>query len=114
MAITQERLIGGKEMSNARIMMIVAGVLEAILAIPVLGGTIVIGLVYIPLAVMLIIHIVGLVLSSRENLPIYASVVGIVTSLIAWIPFVGWIMHLITALLLLVSTISSKSRQSTS
>lgn len=97
-------------MSNSRIMMIIAGVLEAILAIPVLGGSIVIGLLYFPLLVMLIIHIVGLVLSLKDGTSKYGSIVGIVTSLVAWIPLVGWTMHLLSAILLFISAATSKSK----
>ena len=58
---------------------------------------------------MLILHIITLVMSIRQNGTIYGSVLGIVTSLIAWIPFVGWVMHVITAIFLMVS--ASKPEQ---
>lgn len=90
-------------MSSSRIMKWITGGLEALLAIPLVGGTIVIGFYYIPLVVMLILHIITLVMSIRQNGSIYGSVLGIVTSLIAWIPFVGWVMHVITAIFLIIS-----------
>lgn len=96
-------------MSSSRIMKWITGGLEALLAIPLVGGTIVIGFYYIPLVVMLILHIITLVMSIRQNGTIYGSVLGIVTSLIAWIPFVGWVMHVITAIFLMVS--ASKPEQ---
>jgi hypothetical protein len=51
---------------------------------------------------MLVLHIVTLVISVNEKSGKTGSIVGIITSCIAWIPFVGMIMHLISALLLLI------------
>ena len=48
----------------------VAGGIEALLGIPVIGASIIIGLVWVPLAAMLAFHIVNLVLSKKEDLPI--------------------------------------------
>jgi len=90
-------------MSNARALILVTGILEGVLGIPVLGGLIVMGLAYIPLFVMFILHIITLVFALKESKDVHGSIVGIVTSAIAWIPFVGMIMHIITAILLLVS-----------
>jgi hypothetical protein len=90
-------------MSGSRILKWVTGGLEAILGIPVLGGIIVIGLSWTPLFVMLVLHIITLVLSKRNNEPIYGSMLGIVTSLVAWIPVVGWILHVLSAIFLMVS-----------
>lgn len=90
-------------MSSSRIMRWVSGGLEALLGIPVLGGSIVIGLYWTPLLVMFILHIITLVLSKRNDEPIYGPVLGIVTSVVAWIPFVGMIMHILSAIFLMVS-----------
>lgn len=89
-------------MSVSRIMKWVTGGLEAILGIPVLGGTIVVGLLWTPLLVMLALHIVTLVLTKRDNGATTGSVLGIVTSCIGWIPFVGMIMHILSAIFLMV------------
>jgi hypothetical protein len=51
---------------------------------------------------MLVLHIVTLVISVNEKSGKTGSIAGIITSCIAWIPFVGMIMHLISALLLLI------------
>lgn len=81
----------------------ITGSLELLLGIPILGATIVLGLLWTPLALMFVLHIVTLILSKQNNEPIYGSVVGIVTSIVAIIPFVGFIMHLTTTILLMVS-----------
>ncbi|QKY71101.1 hypothetical protein [Lentibacillus sp. CBA3610] len=89
-------------MSTPRILKWISGGAEALLAIPVLGGSIVIGFLYIPLLVTLALHIVTLVLTKKEGGNTVGSILGIVTSCVAWIPFVGWAMHTVTAILLMI------------
>lgn len=90
-------------LSSSRILKWISGSVEIFLAIPVLGGLIVIGTGYTALVLTLILHIVTLILSSKDKEPYYGSVLGIVTSLLAWIPILGWILHLISGILLMVS-----------
>ncbi|CAG9620487.1 hypothetical protein [Sutcliffiella rhizosphaerae] len=85
----------------------VTGGLEAFLAIPILGGSIVIGFGYAPLGIMLILHIVTLLFSIREGQKFHGSVWGIVTSCLAWIFLLGWLLHTITAILLFIDAFSS-------
>ena len=99
-------------MSSSRIMKWVTGGLELLLGIPVLGGSIVISLVWTPLGIMLALHIVTLILSKKYNEPAHGSVLGIVTSLIAWIPFLGMVMHLITAIFLMISAAKEPNQRS--
>ncbi|WP_141431965.1 hypothetical protein [Bacillus sp. 03113] len=87
----------------------VTGGLEAILGIPVLGGAIVLSLLWTPLGLMLILHIATLVFSSKENEKLHGSILGIVTSILGWIPFVGMILHIISAILLMVDAYKSKN-----
>ena len=89
-------------MSSSRVLKWVTGGLEAILGVPILGATIVISFLWLPLLVMLILHITTLVLTKNEGGSITGSVLGIVTSCIAWIPFVGMIMHIISAIFLMI------------
>ncbi|MDN4492230.1 hypothetical protein [Ureibacillus aquaedulcis] len=90
----------------------VSGGLEALLGIPLIGGTIIIALAYFPLLVMLIIHIATLIVCKREGKSRVGSIVGIVTNLVAWIPFLGMAMHIITAVILLLSAYQDKKRSS--
>lgn len=90
-------------MGASKAMKWITGSFEIILAIPILGAAIVIGSAYSALGLMFILHVVTLILSSRNQESIYGSVLGIITSLLAWIPFVGWVLHLITGILLMVS-----------
>ncbi|TMW72276.1 hypothetical protein [Alteribacter natronophilus] len=89
-------------MSTSRILKWVSGGLEAILGIPILGGMIVISLAYTPLLFMLALHIVTLVLTKKDGGASTGSILGIITSCIAWIPFVGMVMHILTAIFLMV------------
>lgn len=90
-------------LTSSRILKWVTGALEILLAIPMLGAAIVMGSYYTVLGVMLVLHIITLVLSSTNNEPKYGSILGIVTSLVAWIPFVGWVLHLLSGIFLMVS-----------
>ncbi|RDY66991.1 hypothetical protein DXT76_20185, partial [Halobacillus trueperi] len=89
-------------MSAARILMWVTAALEACLGIPFVGGTFVISLLWTPLAVMLILHIITLVLSQKKGRETRGSILGIVTSCVGWVPFVGMVMHILTAIFLFI------------
>ncbi|ALL22717.1 hypothetical protein ABEX41_05635 [Bacillus tropicus] len=80
----------------------VTGALEALLGIPVLGGTIVVSLLWLPLLFMLILHIVTLILAKKANMSANGNVLGIVTSCLAWIPFVGMILHILSAIFIMM------------
>lgn len=89
-------------MSSARILMWVTGGLEALLGIPLLGGTLVISLFWTPLVIMLAFHIVTLVLAQKQHLKTRGSILGIITSCVGWIPIVGMVMHILTAVFLMI------------
>lgn len=91
---------GGIRLSTSRILKLISAILELILAIPVLGGLIVLGFAWTPLFLMLVLHVVTLVFSANERTEKYPSIVGIVTSVLGWIPFLGWLMHVVTTVLL--------------
>lgn len=85
---------------------------EAFLALPVIGGLFIIANGWVPLAIAFLLHAVAIVILQRERKPIVGNVLGIITSILAFIPIVGWVMHGVTALVLLFEGISS-SRQAT-
>lgn len=51
---------------------------------------------------MLALHVVGLVFAIKTNKIRTGHIMGIVCSAIAWIPIVGMIMHILTAIFLLI------------
>lgn len=77
-----------------------SGAGEAFLGIPIYGGLFVITMGWTPLIAMLVLHIITLCFSIKENKNKYPSIVGIITSLLAYIPFLGMVLHIITAFLL--------------
>ena len=89
-------------LSTSKVLKWVSGGLEALLGIPILGATIVIGFLWIPLGIMLALHIVTFVLTKKDGGTTTGSILGIITSCIAWIPFVGMIMHILSAIFLMV------------
>ncbi len=97
-------------MKASKVLKFITGLLEGVLAIPILGGTIVISFAGIPLGIMFVLHLVTLIVSKKQGETIYGSVCGIITSCVGFIPFVGWILHLLSFILLLISTFQSKSQ----
>ncbi|AYC28898.1 hypothetical protein [Paenisporosarcina cavernae] len=95
-------------MSNLRTFKIVALVLEAILAVPLIGGTIVIGSGYFALGLMFVIHLIILVLAAKTYTSKTAAIAGLITSAIAWIPVLGWVLHCVTAILYAIEVIANR------
>lgn len=96
-------------MSPAKILKWVTGGLEALLGVPILGATIIISLLWTPLAIMLVLHIITLIFTKNEGGSGAGSILGIVTSCLAWIPFVGLIMHILSAIFLMIEAAKSDS-----
>ncbi|SES76712.1 hypothetical protein SAMN05421676_101399 [Salinibacillus kushneri] len=101
-------------MSVSRILKWVTGGLEAILGIPALGGAIIISLLWTPLLVMLVLHIITLVMTKKDGGQSTGSVLGIITSCIGWIPVVGMIMHILSAIFLMINAAQSDQKSTTS
>ncbi|MFC4355208.1 hypothetical protein ACFO0S_09130 [Chryseomicrobium palamuruense] len=95
-------------MSNLRVAKIIALIFEVVLAIPILGGSIVIMSGYSALGVAFIIHLVVFILALKMHGAKLGSIFGMVTSLIAWIPGIGWLFHTITAIVYAVEVLTRK------
>jgi len=80
----------------------VTGGSEAVLGFPIVGVSIIVGFAYVPLLIMLGLHIFTLVIVSREGTKKSGSIMGIITSSVGWIPGVGITLHIITAIILLL------------
>ncbi len=85
----------------------ITAIAEGFLAIPIIGGAFVIGTNYSALGVMFLLHAITLILSIRERQGKGASILGLITSVVSIIPIIGWIMHLLTAVALLLSALTS-------
>jgi len=90
-------------MGSARVMKWVTGAMEAFLGIPFLGGLFIVALNWTPLFIMFILHIITLVLSAKENNAKAGSILGIITSIVGWIPIVGMCMHIASAIVLMIT-----------
>ncbi|SDJ11211.1 hypothetical protein [Natribacillus halophilus] len=95
-------------MNRSSIMKWITGALEGFWAIPFIGGTIILSLNWTPLIIMLVLHIITLLLSISEGKTKHGSILGIITSCVGFIPGVGWTMHTITAILLLIDAYRSE------
>ena len=80
----------------------VSGGMEAVLGIPLLGGSIVIFSGYNALWLMLAFHIVVVVLTARAGNVSKGYIVGIVASTVGVIPVVGMFLHMAAAITILV------------
>ncbi|CDQ20478.1 hypothetical protein SAMN05192559_105260 [Halobacillus karajensis] len=80
----------------------VTGGCEAFLAIPIAGGAFIFSNAWFPLLFMFIFHLITLVVSAKEKRSYAGSILGMITSAIGAIPIIGWIMHTITAIVLLI------------
>ena len=83
---------------------------EAFLAVPFIGGIVVLSTSYSILGVMFILHAVTLILAIRDHSAKSGSILGLATSIFAWIPFVGWFLHLVTAVVLAVQAVISRPK----
>lgn len=81
----------------------ISAIAEAFLAIPLIGGSFVISTGYSALGFMFVLHAVTLFFCFREYSPKSGPILGLITSLLAWIPLIGWALHLLTAIVLFVN-----------
>lgn len=97
-------------MKTSTILKWVSGGLEALWGIPVLGGVVILSLVWTPLFIMAALHIVTLVFCVKENTNKAGNILGLITSLIGWIPIVGMVMHIISAIVIMLDAYKSNQR----
>ncbi|WP_080872458.1 hypothetical protein [Oceanobacillus timonensis] len=92
----------------SQVMQLITGIFEGLLGIPLFGGVYIMGSGYTPLFVMLILHIITLFLANRDGRWIAGSILGIVTSIIGFIPLVGMVLHWATCIVLIISVFQPK------
>ncbi|WP_033541860.1 hypothetical protein [Planococcus sp. CAU13] len=85
----------------------ISAIAEAFLAIPFLGGSLVISTGYSVLGFMFVLHAITLFFCFREYSPKSGPILGIITSLLAWIPLIGWALHLLSAIVLFINAASA-------
>lgn len=70
---------------------------EFVLAIPILGGFIVIGSSYGTIATALVIHAIILIFRFARGDSKVVPILALIGTLLTWIPFVGWFIHVCIA-----------------
>ncbi|WP_409288390.1 hypothetical protein [Peribacillus sp. SCS-37] len=98
-------------MKTSTVLKWITGALEAFLGIPFLGGAIILGFSWMPLILMGFLHLITLIISAAERENRHGSVLGIITSCIAWFPVLGMIMHIVTGLVLIIDALRSRRRE---
>lgn len=78
---------------------------EAFLGIPILGGAFILLHGWTPLLIAFILHLIALIFSIRANTSKTGNILGLITSVLGVIPVLGFIMHIGTAFVLLISAI---------
>ncbi|PBB04621.1 hypothetical protein [Salimicrobium humidisoli] len=89
-------------MSATTLLKWITGMCEAFLAIPVIGGTFILSGGWQPLLFMFVFHVIVLIVSVKQNEFSSGSVAGMVANALGIIPVVGWILHTITAIILII------------
>ncbi|EKK20477.1 hypothetical protein [Fructilactobacillus florum] len=92
---------------------LITAAIESVLAFPFFGGIIVLVMLYLPLMVLLGFYIASLVFSIQTRNEIHNQeireilekakrnyIIGIVLTALAWIPFFGWISHILMTFLM--------------
>ncbi|MCQ6275794.1 hypothetical protein JMM81_12595 [Bacillus sp. V3B] len=97
-------------MKTSTILKWVSGGLEALWGIPILGGAIILSLAWTPLLVMAALHIVTLVFCAKEDTNKAGNILGLITSLVGWIPVVGMVMHIISAVIIMLDAYKSNQK----
>lgn len=103
----RELIVEGLHMNYSTGMKWITGLAETFLAIPIIGGAFVLGTGYNALFIMFILHAITLLLSIREGQGKIAPILGLFTSVVSVIPVIGWFLHLVTAIALFISALTS-------
>lgn len=98
-------------MNNINVFKIITLVLEGILAIPILGGLVVLVTLWVALLVAFVFHLVILILNNqnKKKIKTNGNIIGLIASVLGWIPFLGWGLHFVSAIVLAIEVFSSKN-----
>ena len=96
--------------SNVKTFKWISGGFEALLGIPIIGGSIVLGFGYMPLLIALVLHIVTVVLAKKAGVTAFGNYFGIITACLAWIPILGMILHILSAIFILLGALTQRSK----
>ncbi len=83
---------------------------ELVLAIPVVGGLIVIGSSYGTIVTALVIHAIILIFRFVRGDSKVVPILALIGTLLTWIPFIGWFIHLCIAIAYFIDFFVGKRR----
>ncbi|SIS48962.1 hypothetical protein [Salimicrobium flavidum] len=98
-------------MSATTLLKWITGICEALLAIPIAGGAFILSGGWQPLLFMFVFHLIVLIISVKQSEFSSGSVVGMIANAVGIIPIIGWIMHTITAIILIVDAGMSTAKK---
>ncbi|SDJ49871.1 hypothetical protein [Salimicrobium halophilum] len=98
-------------MSATTLLKWITGICEALLAIPIAGGAFILSGGWQPLLFMFVFHLIVLIISINQKQFSSGSVVGMIANAVGIIPIIGWIMHTITAIILIVDAGMSTAKK---
>lgn len=84
---------------------------EGFLAIPIIGGLFIFANSWTPLLYAFVLHLVTFLLCKKYKLPGAGNIVGIIASILGAIPIIGWLLHCVTSIILLIEAVASLRRQ---
>lgn len=90
-----------------RLLKLLGAVMEFFLGIPLLGGLFIVSMGWAPLGFMLVYYIVVLILAYLAPAPKWGPAVGLLASILGYIPVLGMIMHWVAFLCLLIDGITN-------
>ena len=86
-----------------RLYKMILGLVELFFAIPFFGGGFIIAHAYSPLILLVVFHAVGIALANGARKTKGIHILGVIGNMAAFIPIVGWLVHLLVGLGLLIS-----------
>lgn len=92
-------------MSLSRTVLVIAAVWESLLAVPIIGGMFVISWMWGPLIVSFMLGFAGFVVCAKERRSVFGSVLQMIAGVLGFVPFVGWALHVVAALVLWLSAV---------
>ncbi|MCI1883057.1 MAG: hypothetical protein LKI94_12795 [Sporolactobacillus sp.] len=95
-------------MKTSHILKWVSGGYEVLLGFPIVGGLLIVSFLWTPLVIALALHVITLVFCNQDHTNYHGSILGIIASIIGFIPFVGMVMHMITAVFLLIDAATER------
>jgi len=90
---------------NLNIMKWLSGGCEAFLGIPIIGGTVILSLAWIPLFIMMAVHVLIVIVALKnkhENDFPTGNVIGLGASIFGFIPGLGMVLHIVAAVFILM------------